>query len=364
MSGPKSVIVATPEPITALIAAAAIQAAAAVAESHNAANELSDAQAATSAARHALQDEARASGLAALSDEAAAAEARLEQLIALAGQLGSGAQVQAARPLRPRNDASAALAAYVRGLQTLADELQSILLTEAARRQKDIAESGLPDGLAVDAALAEAAVARPRAQPLTQRLLARIAHLGAPPQEIERLAQELDKAESAERADLLASELRRAIQLHIEAIQRQRVQEATALIIEQSLKDLGYQVEDVAETLFVQGGTVHFRRAGWGDYMVRLRVDATTSTANFNVLRATDDENTERSIADHLAEDRWGAEFPALLTALEARGLRLNVTRMLAAGELPVQRVDRGKLPQFVTEESTRPATRLRAREI
>jgi hypothetical protein len=363
MSGPKSIIVATPEPITVLIAAAAM-AAAAVAESHNAASELSDAQAAERDARQAVQNEAQAAGLAALSDDAVAAEARFEQLIALAGQLGSGAQVQASRPLRPQTSDSATLAGYVRGLQTLAEELQSILLTEAARQQKDLADLGIPDDLAVDVALAEAAAARPRAQPLAQRLLARIAHLGTPPQEIEALARELDNAESATRADLLASELRRAIQLHIEATQQQRVQEATALIIEQSLKDLGYQVEDVAETLFVQGGTVHFRRAGWGDYMVRLRVDATTSTANFNVLRATDGGNTERSIADHLAEDRWGAEFPALLKALEARGLRLNVTRMLAAGELPVQLVDRGKLPQFAAEESVRPATRLLAREL
>jgi len=103
---------------------------------------------------------------------------------------------------------------------------------------------------------------------------------------------------------------------------------------------------------------VHFRRRDWGDYMVRLRVDAATGEANFNVVRAVDAGVSERSVLDHIAEDRWCAEFPALLKTLEARGVRLDVTRRLAAGELPVQLVERRKLPKFAQEESGAPIAR------
>jgi len=40
-----------------------------------------------------------------------------------------------------------------------------------------------------------------------------------------------------------------------------------------------------------------------------------------------------------------------LLKALEARGMKMDVTRRLGAGELPVQLVDARKLPQFQDEE-------------
>ena len=120
----------------------------------------------------------------------------------------------------------------------------------------------------------------------------------------------------------------------------------------------------VAKTVFVAGGLVHFRRPGWGDYQVRLRLDAQAKSVNFNVVRAVDAGNNERSVLDHVAEDRWCAEFPALLKALAARGLHLEVTRRLAAGELPVQFVERSKLPRFADEASEAPQTRPLHKEI
>ena len=59
--------------------------------------------------------------------------------------------------------------------------------------------------------------------------------------------------------------------------QKRSLDKATATIVAQSLKDLGYEVEDIPDTLFVEGGVVHFRRKGWGDYMIRMRVDAKKS---------------------------------------------------------------------------------------
>ena len=145
---------------------------------------------------------------------------------------------------------------------------------------------------------------------------------------------------------------------------QQQEQEAAAMVIEQSLRDLGYEVEEIEATLFVAGGTVHFRRTGWETYFVRLRVDPHEQTVNFNVVRARGDEETdERRRLDALAEDRWCAEFPRLMRTLEARGLRLDVTRRLGAGEVPVQVVDRADLPGTAADDTAaRPQQAPRAR--
>jgi len=69
-------------------------------------------------------------------------------------------------------------------------------------------------------------------------------------------------------------------------------------------------------------------------------------------------------VLDHLAEDRWCAEFPALLGALEIRGVHMSVTRRLEAGEVPVQLVERSKLPRFTEDEAPPPAAKPVAREL
>lgn len=135
-------------------------------------------------------------------------------------------------------------------------------------------------------------------------------------------------------------------------------QAAAAYVLEQSLRDLGYEVDDIDATLFAEGGTVNFRRAGWDRYFVRLRVAADERTVNFNVVRARGQEDSaERRRLDALAEDRWCAEFPALMRTLAARGLELSVTRRLGAGELPVQVVDPSTVPTLRDEEPAAPVT-------
>lgn len=134
--------------------------------------------------------------------------------------------------------------------------------------------------------------------------------------------------------------------------QQRLEQEAAASVLEQSLRDLGFEVEGVESTLFVEGGMVHFQRPGWENYFVRLRLDPREQTLNFNVVRPrSDEDNAERRRLDTLAEDRWCSEFPRLMKTLEARGLLLKVTRQLGAGELPVQAVDPATLPQARSEE-------------
>lgn len=153
----------------------------------------------------------------------------------------------------------------------------------------------------------------------------------------------------------LDPETRQAAQTLLDAAQQARAREeqaAAAVVLEQSLRDLGYEVEGVDSTLFVEGGVVHFQRPGWENYFVRMRLDAQEKTLNFNVVRPRGEEdNAQRQRLDFIAEDRWCSEFPRLQQTLAARGLNLDVTRQLGAGELPVQAVDPGTLPQARSEE-------------
>ncbi|OGB32747.1 MAG: hypothetical protein A3F78_08070 [Burkholderiales bacterium RIFCSPLOWO2_12_FULL_61_40] len=344
MSGPTTVIF-TAHPVAVLLAAAAVRAALAVQEGYARAEDLQQSHQDQRDALHQMQGASEATGRQALDEEASTAEAAFVQIQTVAEKLGIAKQVQATRPLRPETADRIAMAAYVRALHALAEQLRTLLLTEAARQSAEFAD--MPEFSM------QAAVGAAVPQQLAQRLLARIAHLGMAPAHLQKIALELDQTPPGERAHLLATELRAQVQAHIDAVQKQQVQEAASVVVLQSLKDLGYQVEEVSDTLFVEGGVLHFRRPGWGNYMVRMRVDAQAESANFNVVRAVAQGENERSVLDHLAEDRWCAEFPALLQALEVRGIHLQVTRRLEAGAVPVQLVDAAKLPKFSEEESS-----------
>jgi hypothetical protein len=166
----------------------------------------------------------------------------------------------------------------------------------------------------------------------------------------------------------LDEDLRRTSQAVLEeaAADRERAeQSAASVVLAQSLRDLGYDVEDIESTLFVDGGTAHFRRDGWENYFVRLRVDPASRSINFNVVRASGDaDSSERRRQDVLAEDRWCAEFPKLMQTLEARGLKLAVTRRLDAGAVPVQVVDAASLPRVAQEDDAEPRAAPKARPV
>jgi hypothetical protein len=355
MSSPITVGI-TADPFVTLLAAATIRAGQAVAAGYAEADRLATQHVENQRERAEQQSQASQQGIAALEQAATAAEAKLAQLAGLSERLGAGARIAASQPARPQATDQASLAAYVRGMETLAADLQHILLTEAGQRSD---AAGLGEALSEFMHLPAEAAHTPSA-----RLLVRLAHLGEVPADIAKLAAEFDQCLPGERADLLASELRLRVQQALRAEQEHAVQDATAVVIEQSLKDLGYEVESVAHTLYVEGGVVHFRRPGWGDYMVRMRLDFKKMGANFNVIRAVNEGDNARSVADHLAEDRWCTEFPALISALEAKGVMFNVTRRVEPGDLPVQLVDRSKLPCFAEEEEDRQMAAPQARNL
>ena len=341
MSGPKTVVL-SPLGLPILLAAAGVQALTAIQEGNARAKALEAEHRDQTSERSSTQQAAREHALGAARSEIAAAEARLDSLMTLAIAHHAEGQIAAARPLPPAVVDVFALAGYAAGLKAYVASVELILLQESARLKTD---SPLDDPQ-LDAAQRGHIPQRTAA-----RLLARIAHLGDVPIDIRQLAEQLDSMLPGERALLLAAELRHKIQAYLDDTQARMLEEATATVIAKSLRDLGYQVEDIPNTLFIDGGIAHFQRPGWGDYMVRMRIPEKGGTANFNVVRATDASDTEITAMDHLAEDRWCAEFPTLLKKLEAEGIHMQVTRHLAAGELPVQLVDRARLPAFQSEE-------------
>ena len=248
MSGPITAIILA-NPVAALLSAAGIRAAQAVYEGYAAAAELQHQHEQRNGIRDSAQSDAQQQGNSALQEQEKGAEAAFEQLLDLAQRLGVTDQVRATRPAPPLAGSTDALAAYVRALHSLSADLRAILLTEAALQTDKFTDQG------ADLALP---AATPRS--LAQRLLQRIADLGDVPQQIRSVALELDATLPGARANLLATELRARIQAHVQALQQQQVQQATATIVERSLKDLGYQVEEVGSTLFVEGGVVHFRK--------------------------------------------------------------------------------------------------------
>ena len=372
------------------------------------------------------QRAARLERIAAVRQEAQRQMARLGRLQSLAQSLATqmpelAQKIFVPAPAAPTGDDDAAWSAHLRALDISVRELETLLgqagrafgaqvratlATASATPTIDDVLSGyvlqrqLKPGL--DPTQAE------RFRETAARVLSRVEMTGAAalPQELEALASELrlavqrqrdafhaQRTETEEAKKLLEelpedapvpllraleqvaagvermdAALRDAAQQTLDSAAADREQhehEAAALVLQESLRDLGYEVEDIEATLFVDGGAVHFRRTGWENYFVRLRLNPHEHTVNLNVVRASGDEDTaERRRLDALAEDRWCSEFPRLLQTLAARGLDLAVTRRLEAGEVPVQIVDRASLPAIAAEDDTaRPRQSPRALE-
>lgn len=345
MSGPTTAILVA-DPVAVLLSAAGIRAVLAVREGYRHRAELAERHDAEHTNQQQQQQEAIQQGKVALRQQLSQAESEFNQLLQLGGRLGAAERIQSGHPAVTEDDPATTL----RALLGYNAEIKTILMTQSAR---------LPDWDDYQPEFSAASE-----MTVAQRLVDRISHLGTIPQPVQNLLNQLRLDLPPQRRELLENELRQQVQIHLEQSQQHAVQQASALILRHTLNELGYQVQEFSDTLFVEGGVVHFRRHDWGSYMVRLRANETTQTVNFNVIRAVQDAGNERSVLDHIAEDRWCAEFPALLKALEARGLGLDVTRRLEAGELPVQQVDCALLPTFADIESRRTDTPLKERNL
>lgn len=384
MSGPKTATLLV-DPLTVLLVAAGLRAAHALQEGYAAAAHQREQHAEQRGEIEQRQQQADVAGRQALLLAEQQAQQDQAQLLQTAERLGLAAQINAAFPPSPEATQAQGVqhAQYVQALQAWNEQVRALLRLESARRLDDAATT--QDELTLSAADTSVADNLAALNPdglssdtedcptTARRLLARLTALGSDmghgltavlahefatiPDDISQLARTLAACVPSERATLLAMDLRLRIQRHIEAVTQKLAQQASSLVLEQTLKDLGYQVEGIAETLFVEGGVVHFRRQGWGDHMVRLRINPAAASraanANFNVIRKVAEVNNETSVQDHIAEDRWCSEFPLLMQTLAARGIQMQVTRHLGAGELPVQQVLADKLPAFADEDAS-----------
>jgi hypothetical protein len=202
-----------------------------------------------------------------------------------------------------------------------------------------------------------------------ERILGRLAGMeeAAIPPELDALMRKLIEAESDERAEMFALELRAQVQRINEARERDaaaaaenRKREVAGILVAEVLSDLGYEVEPIAETLFVAGGVAHFQRAEWGDYYVRMRVDPATSNINFNMVR-TSTANAPPDAAqrkrDEEMEATWCAGIPKLLAELATRGIDTRKLRELDAGAVPVQAVAPETIDAVLRAKEQTPAT-------
>lgn len=207
---------------------------------------------------------------------------------------------------------------------------------EHTRRQRELEEARallefLPDALATDAA---------------------------------RQDLELVLAGLAALTDALRHRVREAVAAYQARLAEERRQGASRVLAD-TLKDLGYAMDGIENTLFVEGGVAHFNKAEWGEYYVRLRVDPREQTVNFNMVREREGgEAGERRAADQAAENSWCDGLPQLLKTLEARGLPMKLQRRLAAGAMPVQVVEPGAIPEALKAKAGRTETAPMARMI
>ena len=278
----------------------------------------------------------------------------------------------ATRLVEERLRAHAAGAAADRGLQEFLAAVESAVGSEPrtasdllAAYSEQVRALGLPQA---DKAMDRRATA--------ERILGRLAGVeeGAVPPELDALMRSLIEAESDERAEMFALELRAAVQRWNEAreqaaaeAEENRRREIAGILVAEVLSDLGYEVEPIAETLFVEGGVAHFQRAEWGGYYVRMRVDPATRSINFNMVRASDSTappDAAQRKRDAEMEAAWCAGIPKLLAELAARGIDTRKLRELDAGAVPVQVVKPETIDSRLREKRETPAAAAAPRQM
>lgn len=293
-------------------------------------------------------------------DDPAAVQSYLERLDAVIRGIDAGLREQAAR------------AASDQGLQALMGVLSATVGGEP-RRASDLLALYADQVRAMAQPAANKVMDR---QATAERILGRLSGLGEAeiPHELDALMRKLIEAPSDERAEMLAMELRAQVQRTNEVREREqaaaaenRKREIAGVLVAEVLADLGYEVEPIAETLFVSGGVAHFQRAEWGDYYVRMRVDPATSNINLNMVRtaeSADPPDAAQRRRDEEMEATWCAGLPKLLAELAARGIDTRKLRELDAGAVPVQVVKPETVDAGLRAQSTPAQTATAPREM
>ena len=155
----------------------------------------------------------------------------------------------------------------------------------------------------------------------------------------------------------LTNEVRKAAEELITAAKtrrEQKIREQSAKIVKESLEDLGYEVEGIGGTLFVEGGLAHIHREEWGDqYYVRLRVMPNEQYLSFNMVRVQESGGNEEVYRknDAAMETSWCSGHQRLMDALRTRGIDNRLERHAEAGEIPMQTVSSATVPAALRDK-------------
>lgn len=231
-----------------------------------------------------------------------------------------------------------------------ADALAVELRNRAALVRRELEERRVDERLAAEWAAELADVQGGEAEPYEAAKLRHQLVLVA--QGEARLTRHMKEAVEAERARRRAADER-------------ATRESAAIVLESTLQELGYDTDSIDNTLFVEGGTVHYQRGEWGDYYMQLRVVPLLGQANFSLVRVG--EGTSSASEDEARQERYcsAEQMGALREALAARGVRLRSRHANKPGEVPVANIQESTLGQTLRDRraAARAAKRSRAQE-
>lgn len=138
---------------------------------------------------------------------------------------------------------------------------------------------------------------------------------------------------------ILSDELRARAERAVSAAQGRAKSTRVAEILEETLSELGYTVDEDFSTLSVDGGALYFRRQEWGDYSVQMNLHTTDSRLNMHLVRhggpalpSVDQDREDRSM-----EERLCPEVEPLLARMKEHGLDVRLSRKELPGAVPMK---------------------------
>ena len=304
-------------------------------------------------------------------------EARARRMVAsLSGDL-EGAARTTAEVLAERGDSAAASRSSQSVVDTDRQRRQKLVERLLARLPAGIPQESLAELQTVAAEFmtspspAQAQTAELRLRHRLDRMTHEAERQKAMSDEAARLQKELEAAAPRQAPDLLAqlarveagkggmtNDLRRRVREAIADGRARADHEYAAQVIPEALSELGYEVEEGFETLFLEDGIAHFQRPEWGNYAIRLRVEPQADRMAFNMIRFGEEATTasKQDIRDVEVEAAWCAEFPTLTEAFAQEGIELNIHHQAEAGDrsLDVASPDELRLPASRRRTETR----------
>jgi hypothetical protein len=263
----------------------------------------------------------------------------IETLRALPGRAGKTRSTAPVR--RSPEEVARKVGEYVGRLRTDVSSLARLELEGLAAKAIREQSPERAEALLVDLSLRIQALnkeCRRRAEELLEvrRLLSDLGDDDDP--ETRQTAAQLVSVERGERSlgAGLKAKAERAAQIVRQRAERTRVVE----ILDETLLEMGYEVDEEFSTLSVEGGALCFRMPQLGDYAVQLNLHPEDARLNLNVVRhgrADQPPTADQKQMDREMEARWCHEVEPLLACMKRRGIDVQITRRKAPGEIPVK---------------------------